>query len=213
MTFQGIVDYGTKSAMLTATLHNMTEHSPYHFTSLQIKEEEKLIIAAQLNPRDFEPLYKNYYERIANFIYSRLNDKEMTFELTSQVFYKALDNLPKYKPQGVPFSAWLFRIASNELNQFFRKNNAQRHISINEDGLQELRANTEENNTPKQDESLFKALEELDEDDAELINMRFFEKRSFKEICDINGMNESACKMKLYRILEKLKVKLKDIVR
>ena len=202
-----------KGTMLTLTLNNMTETSPYHFTSQQIKEEEKLIIAAQLDPRDFEPLYKNYYERIANFIYSRVNNKDLAFELTAQAFYKALENLPKYKPQGVPFSAWLFRIASNELNQFFRKNTTQRTISIDDEGLNELKANTEENDSPQRDEELFNALQELDEEDAELINMRFFEKRSFKEICEINDMNESACKMKLYRILEKLKVKLKDITR
>jgi len=131
--------------------------------------------------------------------------------LTSQVFYKALENLPKYQPMGVPFSAWLFRIAANEINQWYRKTTAVRVLSIDRDGLGNLKVEVEENGQAEMDEQLFNALQTLKEEDMELINMRFFEKRSFKEICDILDMNESACKMKLYRILEKLKQHLTSI--
>lgn len=189
--------------MLT-TIH-MTEIASYHLTAEEISLEEKQIKAAQANPRDFEPLYKRYFQRIANYIYHRVEDKETAFELTSQVFYKALENLPKYKPMGVPFSAWLFRIAGNEMNQYFRKNKTMRVLSIDRDGLGELKGDMEENDQPEIDKQLFEALQTLKEEDMELVNMRFFEKRSFKEISEILDMNESACKMKLYRILEKLK--------
>jgi len=189
----------------------MTDIASYHLTAEQIDSEEKLIKAAQDNPRNFEPLYKRYFQRIANYIYHRVEDKETAFELTSQVFYKALENLPKYKPMGVPFSAWLFRIAGNEINQLYRKNKVMRVLSIDRDGLGELKNDIDENNQIEIDKQLYEALQTLNEDDLELINMRFFEKRSFKEICEIMNMNESACKMKVYRILEKLKEQLKDI--
>jgi RNA polymerase sigma-70 factor (ECF subfamily) len=195
--------------MLTAI--SMTDIASYHLTAEEIDSEEKLIKAAQANPRDFEPLYKRYFQRIANYLYHRVEDKETAFELTSQVFYKALENLPKYKPMGVPFSAWLFRIASNEINQWYRKNTAVRVLSIDRDGLGDLKGEVEENDQVEADEKLFKALQTLKEEDMELINMRFFEKRSFKEICEISDMNESACKMKLYRILEKLKQQLTSV--
>jgi RNA polymerase sigma-70 factor (ECF subfamily) len=198
-----------RDTMLTTIA--MTDIASYHLTAEQIDSEEKLIKAAQANPRDFEPLYKRYFQRIANYIYHRVEDKETAFELTSQVFYKALENLPKYKPMGVPFSAWLFRIAGNEMNQYFRKNKTVRVLSIDRDGLGELKGDIEENDQPEIDKQLFEALQTLKEDDMELINMRFFEKRSFKEICDILDMNESACKMKLYRILEKLKQQLTSV--
>ena len=185
--------------------------SPYHLTSEQIDSEEKLIRAAQENPRDFEPLYKRYFERIVRYVYHRVEDKEQAFEITSQVFYKALENIKKYKSMGVPFSAWLFRIAGNELNQLYRRNKLQRTVSIDEDGIRELRSDMEDSNQSETDAQLFRALQTLSEDDMELIHMRFFEKRSFKEICDIHGMNESACKMKVYRILEKLKIQLTGI--
>lgn len=182
--------------------------STYHLTAEQIDSEEKLIRAAQEDPRRFAPLYNSYFERIVRYVYHRVEDKELAFEITSQVFYKALENIKKYKPMGVPFSAWLFRIAGNELNQLYRKNKLQRTVSIDEEGIRELKSDLEENDPGESDSQLFKALQTLSEEDMELINMRFFEKRSFKEICEILEMKESACKMKVYRILEKLKVQL-----
>ncbi len=191
-------------------LSYMTESAVHHKTSEQIDEEMELVKAAQKDPRSFEPLYTRYYKTIAAYIYHRLDNKDEAFELTSQVFYKALDNLSKYKAQGVPFSAWLFRIAGNELNLFFRKNKSKRFVDVDTQGAADLMGSVEETSSSVQDEQLFDALQHLDTEEMELIDMRFFEKRSFKEICDITGMNESACKMRVYRILEKLKKKLKN---
>ncbi len=188
----------------------MTE-AAYHVSAAAIETEAMLVRAAQENPRDFEPLYKSNYEKIVNFVYHRLGDKELSFDITSQVFYKALNNLSKYKNTGVPFSAWLFRIATNELNQLYRKNKAQPVLSIDTSGLTELKGDVNEVSTAVQDAKLFDALQNLAEDELELVNMRFFEKRSFKEISDITETGESACKMKLYRILDKLKIKLVGI--
>ena len=187
---------------------NMKETTANHQSTLQINAEMELVKAAQNDPRCFGPLYTLYYKRIVSYVYHRIESKEEAFEITAQVFYKALDNLPKYKMQGVPFSAWLFRIASNELNQLFRKNNSARIVSIDTDGTADLMFSIEETKSELQDEQLFAVLNQLETDDMELIDMRFFEKRSFKEIADIIGMNESACKIKVYRILEKLKKKL-----
>ncbi len=189
----------------------MTEFAPFHYTEEQIKDEEKLIIAAKENSRHFEPLYKSYYERIARYIYHRVESKELAFEITAQVFYLALNNLSKYTPKGLPFSAWLFRIAGNELNQWFRKNKAQRVLNMDTEGLGELKDNMEENSSAEMDKHLFDALQELEAEEMELINMRFFEKRSFKEISDILQIGESACKMRLYRILEQLKTLLTQL--
>jgi RNA polymerase sigma-70 factor (ECF subfamily) len=187
---------------------NMKETTANHQSTEQINAEMELVKAAQNDPRCFAPLYTFYYKRIVSYIYHRIESKEEAFEITAQVFYKALDNLPKYKIQGVPFSAWLFRIASNELNQIFRKNKSARIVNLDTEGTMDLMGSIEETKSEVQDEQLFAALSQLEGADMELIDMRFFEKRSFKEIADIIGMNESACKIKVYRILEKLKKKL-----
>lgn len=188
----------------------MTE-SIYHADQAAIETEEAQVRAAQKDPQRFEPLYVKYYEPIVRFIYHRAGDKDLSFDITSQVFYKALQNLSKYKSTGVPFSAWLYRIASNELNQWFRQNKKARVLNIDVDGYVELKYSFDEDKPEIRDEELFKVLQELEEDELELVNMRFFEKRAFKEISEILEMNESACKMKLYRVLDRLKTRLSAV--
>jgi RNA polymerase sigma-70 factor (ECF subfamily) len=197
-------------AMLVLPLKNMALTS-YHIDAKVMEAEEELIKAAQKDPRCFEPLYKKYYEPIVRFVYHRSGDKELSYDITSQVFYKALQNISKYKSTGVPFSAWLYRIASNELNQWFRQNKRAGILNIDVEGYAELKYSFSEDTSAMQDEELFNALRDLNEDELELVNMRFFEKRAFKEISEILQMNESACKMKLYRILDKLKIKLSGL--
>ncbi len=165
-----------------------------------------MVRAAQKDPQQFEGLYKTYYPRILAFAYQRLDSKEAAYEVTAQAFYNALDNLKKYKPTGVPFGAWLFRIASNEVNQWYRKNKRERAINIDEEGFNNLKQ--EVDNKVEDEKRLFNAIQILDADEIDLIDLRFFENRSFKEICEITGLGESACKMRIYRILEKLKTEL-----
>lgn len=190
---------------------NMVESSYYKQTVEEINAEMELVKAAQSNPRCFEPLYKRYYKQIVGYVYHRIESKEEAFEITAQVFYKALENLPKYKIQGVPFSAWLFRIASNELNMRFKKSKTNRVVDFDAEGFEGLKSDVEETTNDHLDKNLFEALNELDIDEMELIDMRFFEKRPFKEIADILEIGESACKIRVYRIIEKLRTKLKNI--
>lgn len=190
--------------MMAQTIR-MTRQAEYHLSATDLDAEMELVRAAQAEPQKFEPLYRTYYPRIIAFVYQRIDDKELAYDITAQVFYSALKNLGKYKAQGVPFSAWLFRIALNELNQVFRKNRVQRTINVDNHGMGNLKQAVEKDDGPETDERLFKALQCLSPDELELVDMRFFEDRSFREICEINGMNESACKMRLYRALEKLK--------
>lgn len=192
-------------------LMNMTDQPKYHLTVEQIDIELEQVKAAQADPKKFEIIYKLYYARIVGYVYQRVDSKDLTYEITAQVFYSALNNLSKFKAQGVPFGAWLFRIAGNELNQWFRKNKAQRTINIDEEAMDNLKQEVDERTSANIDKGLFQALEELEADELELIDMRFFENRPFKEICEITGMGESACKMRIYRILEKLKTKIKNI--
>jgi len=177
----------------------------YHIDQGQIKAEEEEIKLAKVDSKAFEPLYLRYFERICQYTYHRVENKEIAFDIASTVFYKALKNLPSYKSMGFPFSSWLYRIAFNEIQQHYRKTKSQPVLSLNNKGLADIIENLPENEYPINDAQLFEALELLKDDEVEIINMRFFENRSFKEIADILEMGESACKMKLYRILEKIK--------
>lgn len=171
-------------------------------------EEEQLILAAQRNPEKFQPLYEKYYAAILRFVYQRTVSKEDAQDITQQVFLQAMINLPKYEHRGFPFSSWLYRIAINELNQIFRKNEKQRGVNLEEKHLKDVIEEMDYSTATADERILLEVITTLPEDDFTLIEMRFFEKRAFKEIADILESNEAAVKMRLYRILEKLKPEL-----
>ncbi|MGE3825031.1 MAG: RNA polymerase sigma factor, partial [Bacteroidia bacterium] len=185
----------------TAFLHT---DKPSILQSSQPNEKE-LIIAAQSNPERFAPLYDHWYNPVFLFVFKRINDKEITADLTSQVFLKALVAIKNYKFTGAPFSAWLFRIAVNEVNMYFRKNNKNATVPLNEDDLRQLTEEVGEDETEENYNLLADALNELPEEQTQLIELRFFDKNSFLDMAQILGLTEAGTKMKLYRVLEKLK--------
>lgn len=177
-------------------------------STLEIEQEWLEIQAAQDNPALFRPLYNRYFEPVFRFIYRRTADEDLSADLCSQVFLKAMQRLGEYTFRGVPFSAWLFRIASNEVAQFFRQNKAGRVVSVEDVQLGEVMDEVDEDNNEVLRSKLLSTLNELNENDLQLIEMRFFEQMPFKEIADITGMTENNAKVRVYRILERLKKKL-----
>ena len=95
----------------------MATNFAYHQNALVLQEELTIIEKAKRNPQFFAPIYKKYYEAIFRYIYKRVDEQETAFDITSNVFVKALAALNKFEFRGVPFSSWLFRIAKSELYQ------------------------------------------------------------------------------------------------
>lgn len=179
--------------------------NPHHKTDKDLALELQQIEAAKQNPARFDVLYDRYYKPIFVFVYRRTGDEELTADLTSQVFLKALINIKKYEYKGVPFSAWLFRIAFNEINMYFRKSNTQRMVSLEQGNLGALIAEVEEEDSLAQQQQMLQALKQLEEAELQLIELRFFEKRSFAEIGNIINITENNAKVKVYRLLDKIK--------
>lgn len=190
---------------LNAKGNAMSIETKYHLSREQIVAEEGEIEAARANPAKFAPLYNRYYARILGFIYQRVESKEDAYDITAQTFIAALENIGKYRSQGVPFSAWLFRIAANELNRFYRKSKVRQAISIDDTQVSDVLQELGEETTAETDSRLMKAVQQLDPEEIQLLEMRFFEKRPFKEVCDILGISETAAKARVYRLLERLK--------
>ena len=192
--------------MQQALLHQPMELvSKYHASSEALQQEWVEIQAAQADPARFEVLYDRYYERIFSFIYQRLDDKDLAFDTASQVFLKAMQSLHKFKFKGVPFASWLFRIAKNEVYQLFRNQKATRTVNIEKAGLKTLVDDMEEDFYEPYYELLKESMASLEEEEIQFVEMRFFEKRAFKEIGEIMDITENHAKVKLYRILDKLK--------
>jgi len=169
-----------------------------------------LVQAAKEDRKKFRPLYNNYYEIVFRFIYQRTGNETITTDIVSEVFYKALENINRYEFRGLPFSSWLLRIAHNETIKYYRKISKVRVVKLETRHLQDLTSEEHENNLEELKPILLKALKELKIGDLQLIEMRFFEGRPFKEMAEILNKKESAVKMKVYRILEKLKFYFKQ---
>jgi len=172
-------------------------------------EEIALINKAKMDIGEFKFLYDRYFEQLFLFVLKRVKSQEIASDITSQVFLKAMENLKKYKHQGFPFSSWLYRIARNEIFDLHKKNKIQMVLSIETFGLDQMIIEMEGGRSNEKlkelHDWLYQGLKKLEQDELELIEMRFFEGRPFKEISEILELGESSAKMRTYRILEKLK--------
>ena len=134
-----------------------------------------------------------------------MDDQEMAFDVTSQVFIKALSNIHKYEYRGVPFSSWLYRIAKSELYQAFRDRKARRTVNVESMHIFEMIEDFEEDDSSENKKKLVNCLAELNPRDLQLIEMRYFEKRSYREIGEILEITENNAKVRAFRALERLK--------
>lgn len=173
-------------------------------------DEYKEVLAAKKDSARFDKLYDRYFDAIFNFIYRRTDNEALTADLTSATFLKALQHIGRYKFKGVPFSAWLYRIASNEVNKHFRDHKKRAVFSLEEHII--VRLVGQEEPDPENEEkiaALVAQLQELPTADLAILELRFYEDKNFKEIAYILDISESAAKMRTYRALNKLKVLLK----
>lgn len=177
----------------------------YHHTEEKMREENVWVKRAKEDPRAFEPLYKKYYEQIFRYVYQRMDDKELAGDITSQVFLKALNNLHRYEFRGVPFASWLYRIAKSELYQSFRDKKAQRTVNVESMHVFEMIEEWEEDHSDQNRKILLKVIGQLKEEEVQLIEMRYFEKRSFREIGEILEITENNAKVKSHRVVQKMK--------
>lgn len=199
----------TAKLKLLASSYWYYEHtvSAYHKTKDQILEEYDVILSAQKNPKNFAPIYTKYYDEIFLFINKRVDHLEVTADLTSKVFLNCLKNIKKYKYQGVPFSAWLYKIALNEVNMFFRQQNKmERTVNIDDQDINQLMIEIDSSEEKIDPHVLIPVLlEQLNDREVQFIELRFFEGKSFKEMGYLLGLTEVNAKVKTYRIIKKLK--------
>lgn len=184
----------------------MTHLSKYHISVETMEQECSVIEACKKDIAAFQPLYEKYHEPIFRFIYQRCDNKDAAFDITQQVFVKAMLNLHRYTFKGLPFSSWLYRIAKNEVFKEIDKNNIQRTLNVDVAGLKELFDDIDSNDLQlSKEKSLTICMSQLVAMDLQLVEMRFFESRPFKEIGEVLEITENNAKVKVYRMLDKLK--------
>lgn len=173
------------------------------------EDEVAIIEQAKQAPEAFGLLYEKYINRIYNYIFFRVGNVKDAEDLTTRVFMKALDNIGRYRNMGLPFSAWLYRIAHNQVANFHRDNSRVREISIDEMLVPppQLKTDHPESSALKQESinQLMILINDLNVDKRELIMLKFVQKLSNEEIARALGRTEGAIKSLYHRTLLELR--------
>jgi len=171
----------------------------------ELDKERDIIERSRKDPAAFGELYEIYFDRIFNFVYRQTDDEELAGDLCSQTFINALNSLSRYEFRGIPFSAWLYRIARNEINKHYRKNKRKNVFSIEEIKVRELIERSDETWDDELVQKLINFMKDLPTDMLQVLELRFFEDKDFKDIAFILDITESGAKMRTYRALDKLR--------
>lgn len=174
-------------------------------TDPELDKERDIIERSRKDPAAFGELYEIYFDRIFNFVYRQTDDEELAGDLCSQTFINALNSLSRYEFRGIPFSAWLYRIARNEINKHYRKNKRKNVFSIEEIKVRELIERSDETWDDELVQKLVNFMKDLPTDMLQVLELRFFEDKDFKDIAFILDITESGAKMRTYRALDKLR--------
>jgi len=168
-------------------------------------DERLLVEAAQKDPARFGDLYELHFELVYAFVWRRVGSREVAEDLTSEVFHKALANLHRFEWRGVPFGAWLLKIAANAIADQAQR--GRRELSF--DDQPEISAK------PRMEQAqdlarLFRLVNELPQDQRNVVVMRFAEEKSIREAAHQLGRSEGAVKQLQFRALENLRARLES---
>lgn len=169
--------------------------------------EAQVVERAREDPDAFGALYETYVDRIYAYIYHRVGNVQDAEDMTARTFYRALDKLDTYEDRGLPFSAWLFRIAHNITANWHRDRSRRRFLS-----LDRLWGHSHHDDTPErqieQEEThaaLWAAIRRLPEDRRTLLLLKFGSQMSNVEIGALLEKSESAVKSLYFRTLASLR--------
>lgn len=172
----------------------------------KIETPERLLIeAAQRDPSRFAELYELNFSRVYAYIARRVGNREDAQDLTAEVFRGALANLGKFEWRGIPFAVWLLKMAANAIADRWKRA-ARETGNPSPDAAQEIGA-------PELEEierraQLFQLVKRLPQDQRRVIDLRFAEEKSIREIAQVLGRTEGAVKQLQFRALEALRQRM-----
>lgn len=166
-------------------------------------EETALIDQARSDKDAFGELYARYHDKIYNYIYYRTGNAEDAEDLTAKVFMRAMQHIGHYEDKGVPFSAWLYRIAHNLVANWHRDNSRRQILSLDDIAQWRVAEDSPEFTAQLMEDKamLLASIRRLPADRQELLKLKFVESLSNAEIGDIMGRSEGAIKSLYHRTL------------
>lgn len=154
----------------------------------------------------FGSIYTKYALDIYRFIYFKTFSKEISEDITSEVFMKALQNVHSYSKKRGAFSSWLYRIARNAVIDYYRT----RKTNISIDDVFDLPSDLRTEEEAEKMLSLKQVkyyMEKLTPRQREIITMRIWEERPYKEIAHLLGGTEASIKMAFSRTIQEIREK------
>lgn len=181
-------------------------------TEPEYNEEEVLIKASQGDSDAFGRLYERYVERIFNYVYYRTGNQHDAEDLTARVFQRAMNHIRNYTDRGVPFSAWLYRIAHNLVANWHRDRSRKQEVPIDDIPILPSKGDHPERNLVRsqEEESLLRMIRKLPPERQNLLILKFVENLSNAEIGAIMNRSEGAVKSLYHRTLLALRDQLED---
>jgi RNA polymerase sigma-70 factor (ECF subfamily) len=170
-----------------------------------LQDERDLIQRAQeYDSSAFAEIYERHYQGIYNYIYYRVSDDTLAEDLAAEVFLKAMEAIESFTFRGIPFSAWLYRIANNLVIDHFRRQPRRPHVP-----LEETQFATNENPGEALErgitrQSLQRALSALTEEQQQVVVLKFVDGLSNSEAARVLGKTEGAIKSLQHRALASL---------
>lgn len=175
---------------------------------METLDEAKIIQSIQAgNAQDFGALYDAYVKKIYNFIYFRTHHKETAEDLTSQVFFKALEKIRQFNLERGSFSSWIYRIARNAVIDQYR---TKKDDTAFEDALEVKSSENIENEIDNKNtlREIEKYLHTLKPEQREIIIMRVWDELTYQEISEITEKSEGSLKMMFSRTIAELRKEL-----
>lgn len=171
------------------------------------EEEVALVERAKHDPQAFALLYERHVDRIYNYVYYRTGNHQDAEDLTARTFFKALDNIKHYRNRGLPFAAWLYRIAHNLTANWHRDHSKRKVLSLEDQiALGQAPSNPERQAMAvEQREALLGAIRRLPGDRQQLLLLKFIEAMPNAQIGKIMGRSEGAIKSLYHRTLTALR--------
>lgn len=163
-------------------------------------DERSLVDAARKDPARFAELYEIHFERVYAFIVRRVGNRDVAEDLTADVFHKALANIGRFEWRGVPFSAWLLRIAVNAIVD--RAKRSGRELAVEDPPELSTQPGLEQ---VEDRARLYRLVNQLPEDQRQVVVLRFAEQKSIREIAQQLGRSEGAVKQLQFRGLQNLR--------
>ncbi len=175
--------------------------------ALKKEADERLLIeAAQRDPARFADLYENNFERVYAYIVRRVGNRAETEDLTSEVFHQALANLKRFEWRGIPFAAWLFRIAANLISDRWQRSG--REVADESGLIDSVQVSPAEIEEVERRATLFRLVNTLPDEQQRVVVLRFVEQKSIKEVAQQIRKTEGAVKQLQFRALSSLRARM-----